>query len=117
MTYTFEKTFGKFDSSTNFEGNKLIVEYVFSSVSDSIKVVEMWRVGEDEFGEVGTHFHRMNWMSKEGQASLMEDYVEQRFKCEDCGKAPEKQVRWKPIKEQVRFRGLSPTEDRMDNGL
>ena len=45
------------------------------------------------------------------------DYVEQRFKCEDCGKAPEKQVRWKPIKEQVRFRGLSPTEDRMDNGL
>ena len=73
MTYTFEKTFGKFDSSTNFEGNKLIVEYVHSSVSDSIKVVEMWRVGEDEFGEVGTHFHRFNWMSKEGQASLMED--------------------------------------------
>ena len=34
MTYTFEKTFGKFDSSTNFEGNKLIVEYCFSSVSD-----------------------------------------------------------------------------------
>ena len=73
MTYTFEKTFGKFDSSTNFEGNKLIVEYCFSSVSDGIKIVEMWRVGEDEFGEVGTHFHRFNWMSKEGQASLMED--------------------------------------------
>ena len=35
MTYVFEKTFGKFDSSTNFEGNKLIVEYCFSSVSDS----------------------------------------------------------------------------------
>lgn len=33
----------------------------------------MWRVGEDEFGDVGTHFHRFNWMSKEGQASLMED--------------------------------------------
>ena len=73
MTYTFEKTFGKFDSSTNFEGNKLIVEYCFSSVSDGIKIVEMWRVGEDEFGDVGTHFHRFNWMSKEGQASLMED--------------------------------------------
>ena len=73
MTYVFEKTFGKFDSSTNFEGNKLIVEYTLSSVSDGIKVVEMWRVGEDEFGEVGKHFHRMNWMSKEGQASLMEE--------------------------------------------
>ena len=45
------------------------------------------------------------------------DYVEQRFKCEDCGKAPEKQVRWRSLSEQVRFRGLSPTEDRMDNGL
>jgi len=73
MTYTFEKTFGKFDSSTNFEGNKLIVEYCYSSVSDGIKIVEMWRVGENEFGEVGTHFHRFNWMSKEGQASLMAD--------------------------------------------
>ena len=68
MTYTFEKTFGKFDSSTNFEGNKLIVEYVYSSVSDCIKVVEMSRVDSE-----GTHFHRLNWMSKEGQASLMED--------------------------------------------
>ena len=38
------------------------------------------------------------------------DYVDQKFKCGDCGKPPEKQVRWKPIKEQVRFRGLSPTE-------
>ena len=68
MTYTFEKTFGKFDSSTNFEGNKLIVEYCFSSVSDGIKIVEMWRVDSE-----GTHFHRFNWMSKEGQSSLMED--------------------------------------------
>lgn len=68
MTYTFEKTFGKFDSSTNFEGNKLIVEYVFSSVSDSLKVVEMWRVDSE-----GTHFHRMNWMSKSAQKELMVD--------------------------------------------
>jgi len=68
MTYTFEKTFGKFDSSTNFEGNKLIVEYVHSSVSDCIKVVEMSRIDSE-----GTHFHRLNWMSKEGQASLMKD--------------------------------------------
>ena len=41
------------------------------------------------------------------------DYVDQKFKCEDCGKPLEKQVRWRPIKEQVRFRGLSPTEERM----
>ena len=41
------------------------------------------------------------------------DYVEQKFKCSDCGTSPEKQVRWKPIKEQVRFRGLSPTEAKM----
>ena len=52
MTYVFEKTLGKFDSSTNFEGNKLIVEYCFSSVSDSIKIVEMTRIGANEFGEM-----------------------------------------------------------------
>ena len=79
MTYTFEKTFGKFDSSTNFEGNKLIVEYVYSSVSDCIKVVEMSRVDSE-----GTHFHRLNWMSKEGQASLMED-LENDMKDRMCG--------------------------------
>ena len=73
MTFVFEKTFGKFDSSTNFEGNKLIVEYTLSSVSDGIKVVEMWRVGEDEFGEVGKHYHRMNWMSKDAQANLLDE--------------------------------------------
>ena len=73
MTYIFEKHFGKFDSSTNFEGNKLIVEYVLSSVSNSIKIVEMTRIGENEWGEVGENFHRFNWMSKEGQANLMND--------------------------------------------
>tara|TARA_B100000073_G_scaffold27250_3_gene21041 strand:+ start:1325 stop:1636 length:312 start_codon:yes stop_codon:yes gene_type:complete len=76
MTFVYEKTFGKFDSSTNFEGNKLIVEYVHSSVSDSIKVVEMWRVGEDEWGEVKKQFHRLNWMSKEGRESLMAELEE-----------------------------------------
>ena len=62
MTYVYEKHFGKFDSSTNFEGNKLIVEYVHSSVSDSIKVVEMWVNGK---------LHRVNWMSPEGNKALM----------------------------------------------
>ena len=33
-------------------------------------------------------------------------YVEQKFKCEECGKAPDKQVRRKPIEEQVRLSGL-----------
>ena len=73
MTYVFEKQLGKFDSSSNFEGNKLIVEYVLSSVSNSIKIVEMTRIGENEWGEVGENFHRFNWMSKEGQADLMND--------------------------------------------
>ena len=73
MTHIFEKQLGKFDSSSNFEGNKLIVEYVLSSVSNSIKIVEMTRIGENEWGEVGENFHRFNWMSKEGQANLMND--------------------------------------------
>ena len=76
MTFVFEKTFGKFDSSTNFEGNKLIVEYVISSVSNEIKVVEMTRIGANEFGEIGENFHRFNWMSKEGQESLMAELEE-----------------------------------------
>ena len=73
MTHIFEKQLGKFDSSSNFEGNKLIVEYVLSSVSNSIKIVEMTRIGENEWGEVGENFHRFNWRSKEGQANLMND--------------------------------------------
>ena len=73
MTHIFEKQLGKLDSSSNFEGNKLIVEYVLTSVSNSIKIVEMTRIGENEWGEVGENFHRFNWMSKEGQANLMND--------------------------------------------
>ena len=84
MTFVFEKTFGKFDSSTNFEGNKLIVEYVISSVSNEIKVVEMTRIGANEFGEIGENFHRFNWMSKEGQESLMAD-LEKDMEDRMCG--------------------------------
>ena len=73
MTYVFEKTFGKFDSSTNFEGNKLIVEYTLSSVSNGIKIVEMWRIGEDEWGDVKKQFHRFNWMNEVGQKKLMDN--------------------------------------------
>ncbi len=73
MTYVFKKQFGRTDSSTNFEGDTLIVEYVMSSVSNELKIVEMTRVGEDEFGNVCDNFHRFNWMSKQGQLELMDD--------------------------------------------
>ena len=43
MTKTHEFILGKHDSSTDFEGHILDVEYVVSSVSDDIKVVDMWR--------------------------------------------------------------------------
>ena len=46
------------------------VEYCFSTVTDSIKVVDMWVNGK---------FHRVNWMSLEGRDKLMarleEDYL------------------------------------------
>lgn len=74
MTYTFEKTFGKFDSSTDFEGNKLTVEYVHSSVSEDVKVVQMWRDGLDDFGKPATGLrHEMAWMSEKARESLLED--------------------------------------------
>ena len=84
MTYVFEKTFGKFDSSTNFEGNKLIVEYCFSSVDECIKIVEMTRIGANEYGEIGENFHRFNWMSESAQVALMED-LENDFTNRICG--------------------------------
>ena len=55
MTYVFE---------TKIAGKAVVVEYVLSSVTDMLKVVDMTVDGK---------FHRLNWMSKEGQASLMED--------------------------------------------
>ena len=74
MTYTLEKTFGKFDSSTDFEGNKLTVEYVHSSVSEDVKVVQMWRDGLDDFGKFKTGLrHEIYWMSEKARESLLED--------------------------------------------
>ena len=55
MTYVYETTIG---------GRVINVEYVFSSVSNSIKVVDMTADGE---------FHRMNWMSDIGRNILMEE--------------------------------------------
>ena len=53
MTYVFEYVVGS---------DNVKVEYCFSSISNSIKVVEMWVNGK---------FHRTNWMSPEGNKALM----------------------------------------------
>ena len=53
MTYVFEDVVGS---------DNVKVEYCFSSISNSIKVVEMWVNGK---------FHRTNWMSPEGNKALM----------------------------------------------
>ena len=62
MTYVYQKkTYGggATDSPTIVK-----VEYVLSSITNLIKVVDMWVDGK---------FHRLNWMSKEGQADLMDE--------------------------------------------
>ena len=53
MTYVYEYVVGN---------DNVKVEYCHSSVSDSIKVVEIWVNGK---------FHRTNWMSPEGNKALM----------------------------------------------
>ena len=62
MTYVYQKkTYGGgvTDSPTNVK-----VEYVLSSITNQIKVVDMWVDGK---------YHRLNWMSKEGQANLIDE--------------------------------------------
>ena len=54
MTYVYETKMG---------GKHLVVEYCFSSVSDSIKIVDMTADGK---------FHRFNWMNEVGQKKLMD---------------------------------------------
>ena len=51
------------------------VEYCFSAVSDSIKVVDMWVNGKE---------HKITWMSHEGRAKLM-DRLEQDMEDRMCG--------------------------------
>ena len=53
MTYVFEYVVGS---------DNVKVEYCHSSITDSIKVVDMWVNGK---------FHRVNWMSPEGNKALM----------------------------------------------
>ena len=62
MTYVFE---------TTIADKAVVVEYVLSSVNGLIKVVDMTVDGK---------FHRLNWMSKDGQSNLMDslerDYLD-----------------------------------------
>ena len=53
MTYVYEYVVGN---------DNVKVEYCHSSITDSIKVVDMWVNGK---------FHRTTWMSPEGNKSLM----------------------------------------------
>ena len=55
MTYVFEK-----ETSMG----TLVVEYVLSSVSQMVKVVEMTLDGK---------YHRHNWMGKQGQLELIDE--------------------------------------------
>ena len=43
---------------------ELVVEYVISSVTKGVKIVEMTLAGK---------FHRFNWMDKQGQLELMDE--------------------------------------------
>jgi len=62
MTYVYEYVVGN---------DNVKVEYCLSSISNAIKVVEMWVNGK---------FHRTNWMSPEGNKRLMtrleNDYID-----------------------------------------
>ena len=66
MTYVYEYVVGN---------DNVKVEYCFSSVSDSIKVVEMWVNGK---------FHRTTWMSPNGNKMLM-DRLEKDMTDRMCG--------------------------------
>ena len=66
MTYVYEYVVGN---------DNVKVEYCHSSVSDSIKVVEMWVNGK---------FHRVNWMSDAGRDKLM-DRLEDDMTNRMCG--------------------------------
>ncbi len=66
MTYVYDYTVGN---------DKVKVEYCHSSITDSIKVVDMW---------VNDKFHRVNWMSPTGKAKLMQR-LEQDMTDRMCG--------------------------------
>lgn len=73
MTRVYDFKFANKDSSTDFIGQKLTIEYVKSSVDNSLKVVQMWRHGKDWKGEVGQHRHELAWMSEQGRTRLFNE--------------------------------------------
>ena len=62
MTYVYTKR--TYNGGVTDVPTIIKVEYVLSSLTKLIKVVDMWVDGK---------FHRLNWMSKEGQADLMDE--------------------------------------------
>ena len=77
MTKTHEFILGKTDSSTDFEGHILDVEYVISSVSDDVKVVDMWRYWDSK-----NHNHsspdshdemRLPWLSEDFKVKMFQE--------------------------------------------
>ena len=62
MTYVYTKR--TYNGGVTDVPTIVKVEYVLSSLTKLIKVVDMWVDGK---------FHRLNWMSKDGQANLMDE--------------------------------------------
>jgi hypothetical protein len=62
MTYVYTKR--TYNGGVTDVPTIIKVEYVLSSLTKLIKVVDMWVDGK---------FHRLNWMSKDGQANLMDE--------------------------------------------
>ena len=62
MTYVYTKR--TYNGGVTDVPTIIKVEYVLSSLTKMIKVVDMWVDGK---------FHRLNWMSKDGQADLMDE--------------------------------------------
>ena len=62
MTYVYTKR--TYNGGVTDVPTIIKVEYVLSSLTKMIKVVDMWVDGK---------FHRLNWMSKDGQANLMDE--------------------------------------------
>jgi hypothetical protein len=70
MTKTHEFILGQQDYKTEYEGHILDIEYVISSVSDDIKIVDMWRYWDSK-----NHNHSTPDMNEEMRIdSLSEEF-------------------------------------------
>ena len=71
MTFVFEKETAM---------GTLVVEYTLSSVSNTIKVVEMTLDGK---------YHRLNWMGRNGQSELIDELEREYLDNHSPNKLPE----------------------------